>query len=158
VRQAENPSRLRRNLFFACGELPAISTFLSTTTGASQFLNIGRVRRFGVLQSQRDCALQPGVGELASLPWVGWAAILNPERALKGFRLGCQTGPPQNTGALLNIEMLPTTTHNENATRQHPQNFIAFFFVSGAKKVKVVTHLVGILKRNIKLSILFLKL
>ena len=32
------------------------------------------------LQSQRDCALQPRVGELASLPWVGAQTGLNPER------------------------------------------------------------------------------
>jgi len=43
------------------------------TEGASQFLNIGREQELNVLQSQRDCALQPRVGELASLPWVGGA-------------------------------------------------------------------------------------
>src|SRR5580765_8671662 len=31
------------------------------------------------LQSQRDCALQPWVGELASLPWVGGQVGLNSE-------------------------------------------------------------------------------
>jgi len=35
---------------------------------------------FSALQSQLDCALQPWVGELASLPWVGGRAHLNPFR------------------------------------------------------------------------------
>jgi len=35
---------------------------------------------FSILQSQRDCGLQPRVGELASLPWVGRRSDLNPER------------------------------------------------------------------------------
>ena len=34
---------------------------------------------FRILQSQRDCGLQPRVGELASLPWVGRRSNLNPE-------------------------------------------------------------------------------
>jgi len=33
----------------------------------------------GLRQSQRDCDLQPGVGELASLPWVGGLMGMNPE-------------------------------------------------------------------------------
>src|SRR5262249_15598829 len=35
--------------------------------------------QFGVLQSQRDCVLQPRVGELASLPWVEGQTTPNPE-------------------------------------------------------------------------------
>src|SRR6267154_5755931 len=37
---------------------------------------------FNPLQSQRDCALQPRVGEFTSLPWVGGQPHQNPERVL----------------------------------------------------------------------------
>jgi len=60
-------------------------------------------RQFSVLQSQRDCALQPRVGELASLPCVGERTSPNPERVPSLTELT----PPLKTTADTSSPLLP---------------------------------------------------
>ena len=76
---------------------------LRKQTRASQFSNFRQNR----LQSRRDCALQPRVGELASLPWVGMRVSLNPERVPPLILHTCII---QNEH-LANLETLPNQTY-----------------------------------------------
>jgi hypothetical protein len=75
-----------------------------TVTDSRKLMAVLLTPRFGgnrssILQSQRDCVLQPRVGELASLPWVGGRAHPNPERVPTRTLIGvCEHS---NTSVLL---------------------------------------------------------